>query len=310
MLASSAAPIRPIDALRIAFAGAPRTPAEAVPVGARWLAGEPAEDIFPGVAAAEAVDGVGLFRARGFVLGWTREPFVPGEVEARAEALYRRILAASGDAHLCRVWNYLPQINGHSGGLEHDRAFCAGRSLAFERAFGEKFQARLPAASAVGASGDSIDVIFAATATPPRHFENPGQVPAYRYPVEHGPRSPSFARATAVREGGAAWVFVSGTAAIKGHETVAPGQLGPQLDCTLDNLRMVGRAAGLGNTLGAGRVARRHFKVYLRHASDLAATQSRLARELLAPGDLVTYLQADICRAALVVEIEATIVAE
>lgn len=310
MPAPTLAPTRISAPLRIAFAGGAGVAAGGVTIDAPWLAGAPVEEIFPAAIPLDPSDGVRLFRSGGLLLGHVREPFVASEVSARAEALYRRILAATRGLHLCRIWNYVPQINGHAEGLEHYRAFCAGRSLAFEHAFGEKFQGRLPAASAVGASGDSIDVIFAATAAPPRHFENPAQVPAYRYPLEHGPRSPSFARATAVREGGAVWVFVSGTAAIKGHETVAPGQLGPQLDCTLDNLRMVGRAAGLGNVLGAGRMARRHFKVYLRHASDLAATQARLARELLAPGDFVTYLQADICRAALVVEIEATIVAE
>ncbi len=297
----------PECALRVAFAGAPAAPGDALSIGARWLAGQPAEEIFAGAVPTGARDEVSVFRSGGLVVGLAREPFVPGELAARTQALYRRVFAAAGGAHLCRIWNYMPQINAHTGGLEHYRAFCSGRSLAFEDEFGPGFQARLPAASAVGTAGDWLEVIFAASEERPRHFESPVQVPAYRYPPEHGPRSPSFARATAVREGGAAWVFISGTAAIKGHETVAAGQLGPQLDCTLENLRLIGRAAGLGNALGAGRVARRHFKVYLRHATDLAAVQARLGRELLGPGDRVNYLHAEICRADLAVEIEATV---
>jgi chorismate lyase/3-hydroxybenzoate synthase len=307
MPASSAAPFRTSAPLRVAFAGVPGVERPELRIEAPWLAGETTEEIFPAVAPAGMRDGVGLFRARGFVVGHAREPFVPAELPARSEALYRRILAAASGLHLCRIWNYVPQINARTGGREHYQAFCQGRSLAFEQALGGGFQPSLPAASAVGATGDCLEAVFAASEAAPRHFENPEQVPAYLYPPEHGPRSPSFARATAVRAGRAAWVFISGTAAIKGHQTVAPGELGPQLDCTLDNLRLIGRAAGLGNTLGAGRVARRHFKVYLRHASDLAATQARLRRELLAPGDRVTYLHAEICRAALAVEIEATI---
>jgi len=54
----------------------------------------------------------------------------------------------------------------------------------------------------------------------------------------------------------------------------------------------------------------RHFKIYLRHAADFAATRDRLEQSLLRPNDIVTYLQADICRTALRVEIEATLVAK
>jgi chorismate lyase / 3-hydroxybenzoate synthase len=110
-----------------------------------------------------------------------------------------------------------------------------------------------------------------------------------------------------VRDGQHTWTFISGTSAIKGHETVAPGALDAQLECTLDNLRLMSRASGLGEDLGAERVKQRHFKVYLRHPSDLAAARMRLERSLLRPQDVVTYLQADICRAALNIEIEATL---
>ncbi|MBL9187752.1 MAG: hypothetical protein JNK23_09760 [Opitutaceae bacterium] len=307
MPASLAVPLPPSLPWRVAFAGGPGVAHDALLIQAPWLAGEGAEEIFPAATPAGERDGVRLFRSGGFLLGHAREAFVPADLAGRTEALYRRILAATGGLHLCRIWNYVPRINDHTDGIEHYRTFCTGRSLAFERAHGDGYQPRLPAASAVGAGGDHIEAVFAASDAAPRHFENPAQVPAYHYPPEHGPRSPSFARATAVREGGAAWVFLSGTAAIKGHQTVAPGEFAPQLDCTVDNLRLIGRAVGLGNALGAGRVARRHFKVYLRHATDLAAAQAYLGRELFAPGDRVTYLHAAICRAALAVEIEATI---
>ena len=109
--------------------------------------------------------------------------------------------------------------------------------------------------------------------------------------------------------GGAAGcdAFVSGTAAIVGHTTVAPGDTAAQLACTLDNLAAISRACGLGRDLGAGRSAARFFKVYLRHAADFAPVAAQLERALLGPGDEVTYLHADICRATLNIEIEATI---
>jgi enamine deaminase RidA (YjgF/YER057c/UK114 family) len=217
------------------------------------------------------------------------------------------VFAATRGRHLVRIWNYLPQINAHTAQLEHYRAFCQGRSVAFESELGDRFQPWLPAASAVGSGGTDFDVIFAATETEPRHFENPEQVPAYNYPPEHGPRAPSFARATVAHDGQRAWTFISGTSAVKGHQTVAPGSLTAQIDCTLDNLSLISRTIGLGDNLGAGKISDRYFKIYLRHATDLAATQARLNHSLLQPSDRATYLQADVCRAALTIEIEATL---
>jgi chorismate lyase / 3-hydroxybenzoate synthase len=134
-------------------------------------------------------------------------------------------------------------------------------------------------------------------------------VPAYSYPPEHGPRPPSFARATVVpREvAGRADVFISGTAAIRGHATVAPDATLPQLACTLENLREIAAACGIGPDLARGRARARHFKIYLRRAGDLVAVQPVLERELLLPTDTAIYLRSDICRRELNVEIEATL---
>ncbi|MGC4075211.1 MAG: hypothetical protein QM760_22460 [Nibricoccus sp.] len=53
-----------------------------------------------------------------------------------------------------------------------------------------------------------------------------------------------------VEEGGRTWVFVSGTASIKGHVTVGVGSLREQIEGTLDNLRLISRASGVGDNLG------------------------------------------------------------
>jgi hypothetical protein len=149
-------------------------------------------------------------------------------------------------------------------------------------------------------------VIFAACTAPLRHVENPLQVAAYNYPRAYGPRAPSFARATVVPGGKAATVFISGTAAIRGHATVAAGSTPGQLDCTLENLDALGRAAGLGPGLATGEGSTRHFRVYVRHAADQPLVAARLEEKLFGPADRVSYLQADICRSDLRLEIEAT----
>jgi chorismate lyase/3-hydroxybenzoate synthase len=271
------------------------------------LAGEAVERIFDEVHPAGETDGFRLFRRGGLLLGCALEPARP-DLVAQSQSLYQRLIALSRGRHLYRIWNYVPRINAQVAGLENYHAFCRGRSLAFEEALGPAFTRALPAASAVGGDDHHLAVIFAAGSAAPRHIENPEQTPAYEYPEEHGPRPPSFARATVVEEDGRRYAFISGTSAVKGHATVAPGAWDEQLACTLDNLRLISQAIGLGDAFGAGKNLARHFKVYLRRAWDLAAVRTALEAALLRPGDRVTYLRADICRAALNLEIEVALV--
>ncbi len=312
-------------ALRVEFTTAPLAEIagaepHVVKVALPPLGGVAVEELFDGLELVGVSDGVALFRRGGLLVGHARAVFAEASVEADTRVLYGRVLAACGGKKLYRVWNYVPRINEHTGGLEHYRAFCKGRSLAFEAAFGAKFERQLSAASAVGSDGRTIEVIFAAGGAEPQHVENPEQVPAYRYPAEYGPRSPSFSRATVVEEGGQKWVFVSGTASIKGHATVGVGSLREQITATVDNLRLVSRASGLGGNLGAsvgasqetgngGTGWARSFKVYLRRAEDFAEARRALEGVLVFPerGDRVSWLRSDICRAELDIEIEATL---
>jgi chorismate lyase/3-hydroxybenzoate synthase len=270
------------------------------------LAGAETECLFRAARATGERAGFRLFAADDLLIGWSGQPIEDG-IEAAAAELYARLLTAVDGRSLCRIWNYVPAINQARDGTENYFAFNAGRARAFSDRFGAEYPRHLPAASAVGCRGGDLIALFVAAPRPPRHLENPEQVPAYRYPKEHGPFSPSFARATLATWAGRPLAFVSGTAAIKGHATVAPGSFGGQIDCTLDNLRLISRTAGWGDDLGAGAGVERHFKVYLRHAADLPAAQWRLAAALFRPGDRVVWLEADICRAELNIEIEATL---
>jgi chorismate lyase/3-hydroxybenzoate synthase len=276
-------------------------------LGLPFLAGEPRANIAGPVELAGREAGLALWLGSGLMAGYARSS-AGSVLEAATEKIYSRILDAARGLNIYRIWNVVPHINAAGpGGLENYQAFCRGRSLAFEAVLGKAFSANLPAASAVGTAGDDLAVAFVAGSQPVRHFENPAQVPAYRYPAEHGPRPPSFARATAVGTGRATDVFVSGTSSVVGHETVAPNDTLGQLECTFENLRLISVASGLGEKLGAGTPSRRHFKVYIRHAPDLPLVTAQVERRLLTPGDKVTYLGAEICRAALNVEIEVTV---
>ncbi len=272
--------------------------------GLPLLAGVATESLFGSVRASGQRQGFALFEADGWLLGHVSIP-VHGDLSKPAQEIYQSLFEASRGLHLARIWNYVPFINATGpSGLENYRAFCGGRSIAFERQFGSDFANMLPAASAVGTEHNLFTVVFAANEAPVRHVENPLQVPAYGYPSDYGPRAPSFARASVLPSGHQPSVFVSGTASVRGHLTVAPGSTRNQLVCTLENLHEIRRACESGLDRPAQSGASGYFKVYLRHRDDLDMVSAVLDRELLRPGDRVTYLQADICRSELNVEIE------
>ena len=199
--------------------------------------------------------------------------------------------------NLLRVWNFIPRLNAANvDGLEVYRDFTVGRAQAFEAA---RLDARhMPAATAVGCLGDAIGVFFIASDQPGRNLENPRQVSAYRYPGEHGPRPPSFARATLFAARGQRWLFVSGTASIIGHATVHLGDARAQTDTALANIRLVLARAH------ASMAQVRAVKLYVRHARCAQALRAQCAAAF-GPQAQIQTLVTDICRSNLLVEIEA-----
>jgi chorismate lyase/3-hydroxybenzoate synthase len=200
-----------------------------------------------------------------------------------------RDVRAAGYPYFVRMWNYLGDINEPLDGRERYQLFCAGRHDAFVDA-GYHHDVDLPAASAVGMHGRGLITYFLAARAPGVQVENPRQIAAYNYPPRYGPKSPSFSRATVWND----LVFVSGTSSVVGHETVHRGDVDTQLEETLRNIEVVLAQTGrtLANVVSA--------KTYIRHATDY----ERIARRLgsLLPNNL--YLEADICRADLLLEIE------
>jgi FkbO/Hyg5 family chorismatase len=224
---------------------------------------------------------------------------------AAVRDLYSEIFALTrqtGYTEVFRMWNYVSGINGtNADGLETYRDFCVGRALAFEKAV---HPPRMPAASGVGSHSGGVSVyLLGARDQRGVHIENPGQVPAYRYPATYGPKPPSFARATYLAPG---TLFVSGTAAIIGHETVHGGDVEKQYEVALANIAGV---MGERNLAAHGVTERftmadlKHVKVYVRHEEDLAVVRAAREQDFAADAQVV-YITTDICRGDLLVEIE------
>jgi hypothetical protein len=225
----------------------------------------------------------------------------------RAYADLFGVLARSESPHLLRLWNYIADINLETDGSERYRQFNIGRQDAFIDAGQSAFEGS-PAACALGTRTGPLRVYFLAGRRAPQAIENPRQVSAYRYPQAYGPRSPTFSRAALADVGGGRQaLFISGTASIVGHETMHLGDVRRQTQECLVNIGVLREIASqrAGAAFAADRLI---YTVYVRRRADLdivrsefervVGATSRAAREAL-------YLHADICRTALLVEIEA-----
>jgi chorismate lyase/3-hydroxybenzoate synthase len=232
-----------------------------------------------------------------------------GDFRELSCAVYTQLLQAvrqAGDLHIARIWNYFSRINQGSGDQEKYRQFSVGRAEAFE-AFGLG-DLLVPAATAVGSPRDcDFTVIALASRHSFRAIENPRQVSAFRYPRDYGPKSPKFSRGGCLVSGKQFLQLISGTAAIIGHESVHEGDTTLQCQETLRNLQLLSDAmSGIGEDYC--RVELDHdavLRVYLRDPTDRGEVATRLRDFLGGQSQPVIFLNADICRRELLIEIEA-----
>jgi chorismate lyase/3-hydroxybenzoate synthase len=219
---------------------------------------------------------------------------------------YRSILACQqrlGYPYLLRTWNYLPDIHREEDGLERYRAFCLGRHRILETT--PNFERHLVAATAMGTRTPRMLIYFLAALEPGLRVENPRQVSAFHYPFRYAPRSPSFSRATLKYWGAEAHLYVSGTASIVGHETQHVGNSLAQLDETLNNLQALVENVRRLHRLKIQALSELSLlKVYLRQGVDVVPVAQRL-QKCLGGSVQALFLQGDICRNDLLLEIEA-----
>ena len=273
------------------FITAPLAPVADGPAYEIWSAAGPVRYLGAGTVAGACSDDLAFGCVR-------LEERAGLTLEDAAEQAYLAIfafLAQSGFTQPIRFWNYLSAILDDDRGMERYRRFNIGRHRAF--------MARLthtvpPAASCVGGHAAGSVIYFLAAREAARPVENPRQMSAYEYPLQYGPRSPSFSRAGLYGEA----LFISGTASIVGHETRHCGDLPAQLAETLENLRALignaGREAALADGQGWG------LKIYLHDPLVRAEIEPALTAMFGAESQRL-YLHGEVCRPDLLIEIEA-----
>jgi chorismate lyase/3-hydroxybenzoate synthase len=274
----------------------------------RYRRGE--EVLFGCISVAESehreADDLGGAVGRGEASGNGRPHRDLSALHTATSEAYREIFATLDELaypHLLRVWNYLPQINMDTHGMERYRQFNSARRSAL-LASGRDLTGNVPAACALGSvNGSPLVIYFLASRAAPTVIENPRQVSAYEYPPQYGPK-PAFSRGSVLHGPSGSILFISGTASIVGHQTVHAGDVAAQTRETLVNIEaLLGEA---NRVSGAPRFGMETlaYKVYVRNSADLPLIQSQLHAALGREAQVV-YLQADICRQDLLVEIEA-----
>ncbi len=229
------------------------------------------------------------------------------------ESTYDSVLKAVGHRRVVRLWNFIPGILDPIDGLDQRyKVFNMGRFNSFTRWFGGtgEFGRQIATASGVGTTSGSFAVYALATSKSAEPVENPRQIPSYRYSRDYGPLPPCFARAMRVTAD-TERLLVGGTASIRGEETVHTGSLSLQLDETILNLAaIVGAGLGLVNVdcnfddHNAHLLARyRDLRVYCPDPQHLDIVASRV--EIAFEGaKRLEFVQAELCRPGLLVEIE------
>lgn len=292
------------DALiRFRFGGAPDDP---LSVPCRLLAGPDSECWWAG-AIGESADtcGAAWAHAEQYAMAALSLDTCGDDIEAAAERAYARLITCvrpSAHPYLLRIWNYFPAINAGDGDGEQYRRFCVGRA----RGVDGRFNDPPPAATAIGASDATgrLQLVALCARQPAIALENPRQTPAWRYPREYGPVSPGFSRGALLdADTDAPRLIASGTASIVGHVSQHVGDAAAQLHESLANLQalLAEGSARARHVFGLGGCEA--LRVYLRDPADLSACQAVVAAAGL-PTARVAFLQGDICRRELAVELE------
>lgn len=231
-----------------------------------------------------------------------------GGHQKKAENAYKQIFSdmKSDIYNIVRFWNYIPNINEKGDVQERYKEFCAGREEAFLE-FYHKNGSVYPAATGVGTYGNNLCLSLLAIHKKAErcNIENPNQVPAYRYPKQFGVSSPKFSRAAYVEFESEKILLLSGTASIIGTDSVYIGDVIMQTNTTIDNIKILLDEKNLRKyaiEYSGIQANLKYLKVYIKNWENFSTIKQICENSF--EKEKIVYLQNDICRKELLVEIE------
>ena len=217
---------------------------------------------------------------------------------------------------IVRQWNYIGNIVNYRLGKQNYQEFNDARTIYYNKGlWGNGY----PAATGIGASFEGVIVSCIAFKNSSRRaiypIDNPLQVAAHIYSksvliddaVNATKSTPKFERAKLIVTSRGVCCFVSGTAAIRGEQSVDACSVAEQTIRTIENIECL---VSKENLLRSGckpydlKYAKLH--IFVKHAEDFESVRAEVAK--VYPQVAVTYSVADVCRSELLVEIEGILI--
>ncbi len=224
--------------------------------------------------------------------------------------------------NIIRQWNYIGNILAVWKGLQNYQIFNEVRSEYYSR---YRTVHGYPAATGIGMGLNGVIIDFCAVqadgSVQIKGLSNPNQVNAYEYGQivlkgikETGKpkkQPPQFERALLFATQKSPVLYISGTASIKGQETIGIGDVEKQTLVTIDNIKKLADLQMIKEITGKGtEYALRYtlLRVYIKYQKDFGVVR-KICEEMF-PSVPAVFIQADICRDNLLIEIEAELVFE
>lgn len=201
--------------------------------------------------------------------------------------------------NIIRQWNYIEQITGFDGIDQHYQMFNNVRSNFYNQA---TWNTGYPAATGIGTNlgGVLVDIDVAIFARPEcftTPIDNKLQIAAHEYSsqvlaaAQQQKSTPKFERAKSMTFDDKQLIYISGTAAIRGEESLIGVGLEQQLHITMENIAQL-----------IGDAKLKMLRVYLKEKSYYQEAHELLSK--YQPDIPISYMCADVCRDELLIEIE------
>ena len=219
---------------------------------------------------------------------------------------------------IVRQWNYIGSIVSHKDGKQNYQEFNDARSRYYSKA---EWHNGYPAATGIGAEGDGVivgGIAFKKADNKSKSIypiDNPLQVAAHIYSkrvliddaANAVKSTPKFERAKLIETQRGACCFVSGTASIRGEESVDSGSARLQTIKTIENIEYLVSKENLVR-FGCRPYDLKYLQlqVFIKNSQDFEDVKSVVEKAY--PQIPVIYTVADVCRSELLVEIEGILI--
>ncbi|KAA6303232.1 MAG: 3-hydroxybenzoate synthase [Candidatus Ordinivivax streblomastigis] len=218
---------------------------------------------------------------------------------------------------IVRQWNYIPQIlqtvQQANCLYQHYQVFNDIRQYYYGQ---YKSNGMYPAATGIGMQYGTVAIDFYAVkkadAVIEKALNNPNQINAFQYgqavlvgspfQADETKKAPLFERAKYLASANEALTFISGTASIIGEKTIGGNDIAEQTRTTLRNMLQFMDPENLQSAgIERSKPEYSYLRCYVKNTEDIPAVQKICEEQTAVP---VLYVQADICRDDLLVEIE------